>query len=218
MPPPHPILARRFAAILTSAACRRIDYWLGGLHVTGGGLATVARALELGGADGKGITITVSPTDANIAASYYTGVNELNVPSESWASTDRFEKLSIVHEAIHALRDMQGVNVMWNNKPYRPKHMTDESAAYLGGCLYDIYWQQDCLGTVSESPPWLADRKAAIHAVAYKLALASTKRQNGSPIPIEDLHRLNTTYRQSARKAGINPAISIRYDGIPMPK
>ena len=99
----------RFTAILTSAPCARLDYWVGGFHVTGTGLATIARAINIGSSSNSmGVGITFETMEPGVAASYDVHTNNIVVPSASYATSDRFEKITIVHEAIHALRDLGG--------------------------------------------------------------------------------------------------------------
>ncbi len=217
MPDDTTVIAQRFSAILTSRPCRRLDYWVGGMHVTGAGLATIARAITIGGKNGKGIGIKIAKISSGAEAGYDPATNEILIPGRDWASSDRFQRLALVHEGIHALRDLQGRSVTWNGKAYRPLSMTDEATAYLGGCLFDIYWQEECLGSVSENPLWLMQRKAAIHAVAYKVARDHANRTSGSAITLDELLLMNRTYRKSKRLVGVPVNSRFDNDGIPMP-
>jgi hypothetical protein len=216
---PDSAIALRLSAILTSRPARQLDYWLGGFHVTGTGLATIARAM-LTGKDGRTpITVKIEKQEATVAASYQIAENQISVPREDWATSDRFERLATVHEGIHALRDLQGKYTIWNGKKYRSYNPTDEAAAYIGGCLFDIFWQKECLGAVADNPQWLKDRISPTHAVAYKIALAHASRAAGATITRDELRDLNTSISKQAKKRhGGNPWFKQDYDGIKMAK
>jgi hypothetical protein len=215
MPDPDPTIALRLSAILTSRPARRLDYWLGGFHVTGTGLATIARAM-LTGKDGRTpISVNIAVQEEGVAASYQIAENQISVPRMDWAVSDRFERLATVHEAIHALRDLQGQHTVWNGKKYRSQFPTDEAAAYIGGCLFDIYWQEECLGVVSSNPEWLKQRKSPTHAVAYRIALAHAARTAGGTITREELKEINKFTAAGIKgKSKDSPWFKQDYDGI----
>ncbi|WP_426960210.1 hypothetical protein [Muricoccus radiodurans] len=113
---------RRFINILTSPACQKIDFWCGGMHVSGAGFTLVAHALGLGGVrKGKGIGISIEKMEKGAAAAYDQFINAFVVPRRSWARTDAFERLAVVHEAVHALRDIQGRTLTYEGKSFRPR-------------------------------------------------------------------------------------------------
>ena len=187
----------RFAAILLSAPCQRVDFWCGGLHVNGAGLAIVAHALSAGGTPGKGIGISVENPGEHAAAAYDYQRDAFIISTPDWAKADAFERLAVVHEATHALRDTLGRRLIYGGRPYRPRAATDEVAAYVAGCLYDVYGAGG--GTAPAKPAWLAARKSPMHAASYAVALRQAAKPPGSAMDRADLAVLFRTITASSR-------------------
>lgn len=205
----------RFTSILLSAPCQKVDFWCGGLHVNGAGLAVIAHALSAGGTAGKGIGISVEKLGDYAAAAYDYQRDAFLISTADWAKEDAFERLAVVHEAIHALRDSFGKRLIYEGRPFRPRAATDEAAAYVGGCLYNIYVQREAGGTAAEKPAWLAARKSPTHAVAYGVALRQAAKPPGSAMDRADLSLLFRTTTTSSRRFG-NPLPRFNdWDGFP---
>lgn len=205
----------RFASLLLSAPCQKVDFWCGGLHVNGAGLGIVAHAISGGGTEGKGIGLSVEDLGQHAAAAYEPARNAILISTADWAKEDRFERLAVVHEAIHALRDMQGSRLTYEGRPYRPRAATDEAAAYVGGCLFDIYVQEEA-GTAVAKPAWLAARKSPVHAIAYEVALRQAAKRPGSAMDRADLSTLFHAVTASSRRNGSPLPRFNDWDGVPL--
>lgn len=214
MPDDLDALRVRFSSILCSAPCQKIDFWLGGLHVSGAGFAVIAHALQRGGRGERGIDVVVEPLEKG-AAAYHPARDAIVVPKREWAKEDAFERLAVVHEATHAWRDAQGARLTHEGRTYRPRAATDEAAAYVAGCLFDIYVQGATGVAASASPPWLAERKAPVHAVAYEVAMRQARKPPGSAVDRRDLSVLFASVTASAHRFGGGIDRYFEYDGIP---
>ena len=208
------LLATRVADLLRSTPCQKVDFWLGGLHVSGAGFTAIAHLISNAGTTGQGVTVAVGDITQNAEASYDQTTNTILVPNLDYAKTDAFQRVAVVHEAVHALRDSHGAVLSYRGRPYRPRAATDEAAAYLAGCLFDVFEQRE-KGEVSPSPAWLAARKAPIHAVAYGVALKQAARPAGSAVERSDLSILVTSIRTSMRALSIELPRYYDFDGVP---
>jgi hypothetical protein len=213
----------RLAGILLSPACQQIDFWLGGLHVSGAELARVARAIcstnphiqtvkiELG-------TEALAQIGEDTAAGYRALANTLVLEHENWGTSDPFERIGVVHESVHILRDSYGHSLTYLGKKHRPRAATDEAVAYVAGCLFNVYEQRSVGGQAVKDPVWLATRKSPIHAVAYEVALRQADKRAGSAVDREDLSRLFKTWVAYQPIRTGNPAPRFRErDGIALP-
>lgn len=214
MPDTNTEMRVRFASILLSAPCQNMDFWCGGLHVSGAGLALIAHALSGGGRHGKGVRVVVEPVGKNAAAQYDQFRNAIVVPKRGWAKRDTFERIGTVHEAVHALRDAYGARLTFEGHPFRPRAATDEAAAYVAGCLYDVYVQQEGGGTAVPSPAWLAARKSPTHALAYGVALRQAAKPAGSAVDRSDLATLFRTITQYSIKTEGTMTRFYEFNGI----
>ena len=215
MPDDLDVVRVRFAAILLSAPCQKVDFWCGGLHVNGAGLAVIAHALSGGGTAGKGIGISVEKLGEHAAAAYDYVRDAFLISTADWAKEDAFERLAVVHEGVPALRDSFGKRLIYGGRPYRPRAATDEVVAYVAGCLYNIYVQQEAGGTASAKPAWLATRKSPMHAASYGVALRQAAKPAGSAMDRDDLSLLFRTISASSRKNGSALPRFNDWDGVP---
>lgn len=120
-----------------------------------------------------------------------------------------------MHEGVHAFRDMQGARLTYAGKPYRPRASTDEAAAYVGGCLFDVHVQEET-GAAAAKPAWLGVRKSPVHAIAYGIALRQAAKRPGSAVDRADLSTLFGAITASARRNGSPMPRFYEYDGVPL--
>lgn len=94
--------------LLTSPAAKQIDFTLDRFHVDGLGLMFVAIAL-LSKPQGKqhGFQIRVVHLKADSEATYDPANNTFSFPSATYGTT-QFQRATIIHECVHALRDVYG--------------------------------------------------------------------------------------------------------------
>jgi hypothetical protein len=215
----HRDMRFRFASILLSSSCQKIDFWCGGLHVTGAGLARVARAISNTNKRVQSVNIRIEDPGEGAAAAYEYWTDTIVVPKRSWAASDAFEQLALVHECVHVLRDSHGQRLTYEGRKYVPRASTDEVAAYVGGCLFNVYQQRQCGNKALDKPAWLASRKSPVHAAAYEVALRQADKPAGSPIDRDDLSTLFKLHVSSyrARKKTTAPRL-YAWDGISLPR
>ncbi|TWT05648.1 hypothetical protein [Reyranella sp. CPCC 100927] len=203
-------LGRRVADILRSPACQRMDYWYGGLHIDGAGFRRVATLVENGRID---VIVEAQPDKA---AASYSAEDAFSFSRADWgAGPDLFERVAIVHEAVHALRDTHGRTLMYAGRKHRPLAVTDEAMAYVAGCLYSIYLDRLAGRPPDPEPLWLTQRKATMHREAYAVALRMWDLPPGTPVSVADAKTLRVAYRTSTRKLrGTAPPRYYSYDGV----
>jgi hypothetical protein len=111
-------------AILKDEHCRKMDFYIAGLHVNGSGLGEVAKQI----ADG-GIAVC-GRDDLKTAGRYRATRDELQVQNDlAGALTDETKRALLVHEAVHALSDMRSQKM---------NDMEAESAAFIAQALYQL--------------------------------------------------------------------------------
>ena len=209
----------RFANILLSGPCQKIDFWCGGLHVSGFELARVARAIYNCDKRLQTLNIRVGSSGAG-TASYQTWTNTIVVPNRNYAASSEItEHLAVVHECVHALRDSHGRTLQFNGRRYNPRGATDEVTAYVASCLFSIYQQQQCGNNAVDKPAWLNNQTFRIHAAAYEVALRQARKPSGTALDRADLSNLFKLYTSDFR-AKLRESVPRHFDwdGIALPR
>ena len=173
-------LRARIGSLLLSSAARKIDFTLDGFRVDGDGFLYVAIALLSPTTGGRGINIRIGGVDAGFHAEYDPATNTLGFPNAGYGQTP-FERMSIVHECVHVLRDARGRRLQSASGSFTTTALTDESAAYLAGALFHRF------DAGADVPVWavLAPIYNTAHHVAGKLV-----HQMGRPVPADDAQTL----------------------------
>jgi hypothetical protein len=169
-------LRSRFGQILMSDPCQRINFRWGRLHADGSAYSFVA--LALASRPPKGIGVIVNPRlPANTEASYDSVTNKFTVRSAAYGGT-AFHKMSIVHEATHAIADATDRGTVLGQ--------LDETGAYVAGALFNIYSAPSLNGPypfnpigqgIFETAHRVAMQIAATPGVALNPQVASPLRQ-----------------------------------------
>lgn len=152
--------------ILMSPAAQKIDFKLDNIHVNGSGLSYVALALLSKPDKGGGMHIRITKLSAGLEAQYHPEINTYIFPYENYGST-RFQRQTIVHESVHALRDAFGPKVLTRAGRVRTIKVSEEAAAFVAGALFDVYDTPNTANSVS--PPWAVG--GSPYDVAYGIAL-----------------------------------------------
>jgi hypothetical protein len=164
-------LRQLMTSLLMSSAARRVNFYLDHIHVDGSGLSFVALALQSPPAGQRGFSIRVSTVGSNFEAAYDPSDNTFNFPRANYGTVDHgntdvaFQKMSIIHECIHALIDSTSAG----RKTWA---LSDEAAAYVGAALYHIYDTQSDDILTPTAPPWTGagnDIFNKAHVIAVKL-------------------------------------------------
>ena len=113
-------LASNITKVLEDDCVRKINFHLGGLHVSGDGLGDVA------GAIGRGDIKVARDSSLGPDAEYDAKKNTLTIKAPDFENPE-FRSL-IVHESVHALIDM--------GKAKDVRSLTGEAAAYLAQAIY----------------------------------------------------------------------------------
>jgi hypothetical protein len=165
-------------SILMSDAAQKIDFYFDSFHVNGPGYQFVALALVNQGS--RRMKIRIGHVQRGAGATYDPADNTFDFPTAGYASTpgDRAtipaarltailgERMTIVHECTHALRDALGGRLPTSNGPVRRRIPSDEAAAYLAGALFYIFDSGS-----PAAPPWASDPLfGAAHALAVKMS------------------------------------------------
>lgn len=117
--------------VLTSPGARKIDFWLGSVHVDEAGFRSVIDAIDCGS-----IKIVVEPQPTGALASY-SGA-QFSFPNATFGLTPK-NRSAILHEAVHAIQDIAGGTIWSPRGSVFTTETENEAAAYVAGALLDIY-------------------------------------------------------------------------------
>ncbi len=115
-------LARRVADVFIGPRIQRIDFHLGGLHISPQRLGSVGQAIRQGR-----IRVEVASTGSMLSAAYSPHHNRMTIQSEQVLS-EVTGQAGIVHEGVHALVDLF--------RATSTTVLSDEAAAYLAEVIY----------------------------------------------------------------------------------
>ncbi len=116
--------------IICDQYCRSMDFTIAGLRINGAGFEQVVRYI----ADDR-IMICGRGSDMSAPGRYRIARDELHVRSDLHDDLDDSNKRSIiVHEAVHALADIRGLDAMTNSQA--------ESAGYIAQALYRLKYRR----------------------------------------------------------------------------
>jgi hypothetical protein len=143
--------------ILLSTACQKVSFKYDGREYHGMAFAAVAHAMNPRSGKMGHISIDVRTMPAGTGAQYDTRSNTMLFPppAKSYGLTP-FDRASIVHESVHAVRDGWGVKSTAGAKfqPGGSRAINDETAAFIAGALYDIHWQTPGPSMTPTRPGW----------------------------------------------------------------
>jgi hypothetical protein len=123
----------RVVGVIMSAPARRIDFTLGRIPVNYDGFCLVFNELVT---HRIGVTTEGIPPDAEAA---YDSVGDMYlIPRRSYGQTPE-ERMSLVHESVHALQDIRGAVAYGAWGAALPADSEDEAAAFIAGALYYYY-------------------------------------------------------------------------------
>ena len=174
--------------LLMSDAAQKIDFYLDRFHVDGSGLMFVAIALLSKPKGQRGMSIRVGHVDPGAEATYDPATNTFDFPTATYGTTP-FQRMSIIHECVHALRDSYGKQLRTSTGPAKTLSLSDEAAAYLAGALFHIY-DTTPTGTTPTKPSWASN--VAIFGVAHTLGLKMST-QSGYAVTPQDSKALRDT-------------------------
>lgn len=154
--------------LLMSPAAQKVNFYLDRIHVDGSGFSFVALALLPKPGGPRGFSIRVGHVSPGAEATYQPANNTFDFPSANYGTTAA-QKMSIIHECVHALRDVHGAKLRTSTGPLATRSLSDEAAAYVGGALFHIL-DTTPDGASPTSPPWVADPVFGLaHAIALKM-------------------------------------------------
>ncbi len=197
----------RIGAILMSKSCQTIDFWLDGQHIDGSGFSYVALAL-------KSMSFDINPDPGpNVGAGYST-TNTFLFKSVDVGGTLR-QRMYIVHECTHALRDAKGKLLRTTDGRLTPtRTLSDEACAYVAGMLYYILESAGMTGT-PVAPIWAAS--IPVHRTAFFIAF-KVRSQLGKHVSASDADAMRTAIRNDPVYANLkaNPDELFDADGLPL--
>ena len=198
----------RIAALLFSDAAQKIDFSLDKIRVTGSGLSFVALAMISNAPNA--VKIAVGNLQANAAATYSPAQNTLRVPTANYG-LQRFEKMTLIHECVHAMRDSNGSRLRVAGGFARPTALSDETAAIIAGALFDIFGHTDGI------TPSFADNTGP-YGCAYSVALQMVSNPGADVAAVFDvgLQNLKEVIKKDPAYKHIRLNQPYGNDGIPL--
>lgn len=160
-------------SILMSDAAQAIDFYVDGIHIDGSGLSFVALALVSPPQGYQGVSLQIGVQNPNAAALYTPTDNTFHFPSLSYGTnpgTADFERMTILHECVHCLRDTYGS--LYPNPSVQggifTRSVSEEAAAIIAGALFYINDNPNA----SIPPPWATGTTGSgpIWSAAFGLA------------------------------------------------
>jgi hypothetical protein len=121
-------LRMRLGAQLMSHACAKIDFHWGPLHVDGSAFSFVA--LALASRPPHGLGCAVKKLKSGVEAQYNGPARQFEFSKPTYG-TAPFERITLVHEATHAIADLRAGS--------KTRGELDETAAFVAGALFNIY-------------------------------------------------------------------------------
>ena len=158
-------------SILMSNAAQSINFNLDAIHIDGSGLSFVALALVSPPQGFQGVSLQIAVSNPAAAAFYNPTNNTFFFPSLSYgtnAGTADVERMTILHECIHCLRDTYGAQYPSQSGGTITRAASEEAAALLAGALFYINDNQN-VGI----PPYFASGTTGsgpIYGLAFALA------------------------------------------------
>jgi hypothetical protein len=163
-----------------SKPAQQIDFTFGSIEVNLAGFLSVYAALLTRVQSGYGIDIEIGTIPAGAAAAYFSDDNMYRFPSATYGMTVE-ERSAIVHESVHAMRDIKGATFFLPGRGMAmPTATEDEGAAYVAGALYHLY--------DTTAPP---KGKDPVFVKAYSIA-KSIMNVRGAVVPASDVMALRT--------------------------
>jgi hypothetical protein len=159
-------LRSKVGAILMSPAAQGIDFYLDNIHVDGSGFSYVALALVSAPKGVTGISFAVGGLSPHAAATYDPVHNLFRFPNANYGSTP-FERMTILHECVHTLRDSLGKKMLTKSGPIATRAVSDEAAALVAGALYFLVETGPTSATAT-TPSWA---QSGVYSNAMSLAL-----------------------------------------------
>ena len=170
-------LRSKVAAILMSPAAQGIDFYLDNIHVDGSGFSYVALALVSAPKSATGISFAVGGLSLHAAATYDPVHNLFRFPNANYGST-AVERMIIVHECVHALRDSLGKKMLTKRGPIATRAVSDEAAALVAGALFFLL-EAGPTSATDTTPDWA---QSGVYSNAMSLAIQVLQSPKGSEV------------------------------------
>jgi hypothetical protein len=166
-------LRSTIGSILVSDAAQKIDFYLDNIHVDGSGFSYVALALVPKPSGARGLSIAVGHMNPLAAATYAPLINTYRLPRANYGITP-FERMTILHESVHALRDSMGRTVPTSTGHAVTRAVSDEAAALVAGALFFIL-DAGPRSASDTTPTWA---QSGVYSNAMSLALQILQESN----------------------------------------
>lgn len=152
----------RVKVILGSAAAKKIDFWLGTIHVDHSGLHAVGESMLPRWQGKRGVGVATAKMPAGAGATYNIVKNVINFPPGfDFKKPDN--RAMVVHEAVHAMHDTLGAAypISTRGGKWETKSSENEAAGYVAAALFSIYYSNPSAGQWT-CPMWQEAYKLAI--------------------------------------------------------
>jgi hypothetical protein len=182
--------------ILMSNAAQKIDFYLDNIHVNGSGFSYVALALVSKPSATSGLSITIGKMNPHAAATYDPLTNTYRFPRANYGGTP-FERMTILHESVHALRDSMGRTIPTGTGRAVTRAVSDEAAALVAGALFFIL-DAGPTSASDTTPTWA---QSSVFSNAMSLALQIL--QDSKPLGC-DVKKVNSVGLDAIKDAILN--------------
>ncbi len=217
-------LRNRVLDVLRSRPVQLICFSLDGFRVDRSGFALIELLLhrnELAwqpvfpGAKSS-LSIKLGEMPKDVAAQYDPTNDAFLFPTASYG-LNIYERMTILHECVHAVRDSKGYKVRTLEMRRATTAVTDEAAAYLAGALFYIFESSLTQQSILTTEQWT--KVDPLFGVAHRVALkvATTKAYLCHEISSEDAAALRNAVLQTGvyKHLKTNPGFSYNNNGVP---
>jgi hypothetical protein len=198
------VLRHRVTTILLSDATRKINFFVGPIHVEYGGFSAVFFALWSKSRGGDGIDIEIGDVPDGAAAVYDSDDDAYRFRNAAFGMTDA-QRAVILHESVHAMRDIWGSTITTANGDVSTTYTLDEAAAYVAEALFRIY--ENTAGGTDTSEPLRVKADLVAQSIMNTPGAVVSDTDVSS---LQDLVAANPVYR----RRGISRSTSSGANGI----
>ncbi|MGL4324760.1 MAG: hypothetical protein ACRCTD_12040 [Beijerinckiaceae bacterium] len=156
---------------MNSPAAKKLDFWLGPIHVDHQGLTAVAESMMPRWKGERGVGVVLEKQRPGVEASYRIVSNMLSFAIGFDFKTPK-ARATVIHEMVHAMHDTLGARHNSSDRGGRmqTKESENEAAAYVADALFSLFEEQPA----PKPAAYNADKTIAQASYAIAMAIKDT--------------------------------------------